>query len=186
MGFLPTWVAKTAAGVTRQFLVAEGFAVSTNGPASTDLFVVDGTGAITTVGGVSTAGSFGFPLSVASGAATGLTAADTNRINFTPPATATTYEMVGVVNMISWGTPASFTVVIGYKDASGNARVDTAFLIRGSNGATAAAVTAVDRWYFSFPAIDIDNSATAITLSTTGTFTGTPVYNIAAALRRIR
>ena len=123
---------------------------------------------------------------VASGAATGLTGADTNRINFTPPAIAGTYELKGVVNVTAWTTPASFTIVATYRDASGNTRTDTALVVRGSTGASAAAVTAIDRWYFSFPGIDINNAQTAITLSTTGTFTGSPVYNIATTLMRMR
>src|SRR5262249_31796430 len=123
------------------------------------------------IGAVSTTG-FGVPLIVAGSETTGNTAAVTNAINYTPAAASSTYSLSGVVNMTAWTTPATFTVAITYKDASGNARTDTALVIRGSTGASAAAVTAVDRWYFIFPAIDIDSSATAITLSTTGTFTG--------------
>jgi hypothetical protein len=123
---------------------------------------------------------------VKNGGATGLTAADTNRINYTPVATAQSFMLVGCVNVTAWTTPASFTVAVTYKDASGNARTDTAALMRGSTGANAAAITAVDRWYYTLPCIDIDNSATSITVSTTGTFTGTPVYNHAASLYRVR
>jgi len=144
------------------------------------------TGAAAAIGGVTTAGSFGVPPIIAVAETTGLTGADTNRINYTPAAASSTYELSGVVNVTAWATPASFTVVTTYKDASGNSRTDTALVVRGSTGASAAAVTAIDRWYFNFPAIDIDNSATAITLSTTGTFTGSPVYNFQGTLRRVR
>lgn len=149
------------------------------------LAAVNLSGQFTSLGGINTTG-FGVPPIVASYETTGNSGAVTNAINYTPAAASSTYEMIGVVNVTAWTTPASFTVTITYKDASGNSRTDTALVIRGSTGATAAAVTAVDRWYFNFPAIDIDNSATAITLSTTGTFTGSPVYNLQGTLRRNR
>lgn len=157
-----------------------------NAAQNTTLFTIADAGAITTIGTIATAGAFGTAPIVAVSEATGLSAADTNRINYTPAAASGTYRLIGVVNVTAWATPASFTVAATYKDASGNARTDTALVVRGSTGASAAAVTAVDRWYYSFPAIDIDNSATAITVSTTGTFTGTPAYNHAAVLERIR
>ncbi len=141
---------------------------------------------VTSVNGITTAGN-GVPLIVATPyETTGNTGAVTNAINYTPAAVSGTYELIGVVNVTAWTTPATFSVVATYKDASGNARTDTAMVVRGSTGANAAAVTAVDRWYFTFPAIDIDATATAITLSTTGTFTGSPVYNLQATLRRNR
>lgn len=143
-------------------------------------------GAISQIGGINTAGSFGASPITAVSEATGLTAADTNRINYTPAAASSSYSINGVVNVTAWTTPASFTVALTYKDASGNARTDTAAVTRGSTGAAAAAITAVDRWYYDFPLIDIDNSATAITVSTTGTFTGSPVYNHAVCLNRLR
>lgn len=133
-------------------------------------------GKISLYNNIATAG-MGVPYVVASSTATGLTGADTNRINYTPPAVAGRYRIGGIVNVTAWTTPASFTVALTYKDDSGNARTDTAFLTRGSTGASAAAVTAVDRWYYEFPCVAINNGATAITVSTTGTFTGSPVYN---------
>lgn len=139
---------------------------------------------VTTYNSLTTAGeSFGV-IVAAPAVSTGNTGAKTNYINFTPPSATGVYEIIGLVNMTAWTTPATFTVVSTYQDDQGNARTDTATVSRGSTGATAAAVTAIDRWYFDFPAISIDNSGTAITLSTTGTFTGSPSYSIAAILRR--
>jgi hypothetical protein len=112
---------------------------------------------------------------------TGNTGAVSNAINFTPGPFSATYRIFASVDVTAWTTPASFTIVITYKDASGNARAETLALVRGSTGATATAITAVDRWYAIAPLIQIDNSGTAITLSTTGTFTGSPVYNLAAS-----
>lgn len=143
-------------------------------------------GKATTYNNQSTAG-LGLAYIVSSPTAlTGQTGAVTNHINYTPAAAVGTYRITGVVNVTAWTTPATFTVAVTYKDASGNARTDTALVIRGSSGASAAAITAIDRWYFEFAGIDIDNSATAITLSTTGTFTGSPVYNLSATLERIK
>jgi hypothetical protein len=121
----------------------------------------------------------------ATASSTANNAALTNAINYTPPATAGTYRVSGVVNVTAWTTPATFAVNLGYKDASGNARTEVAHLRRGSNGADAAAVTAVDRWFFDFAAVMVDNSGTAITVSTAGTFTGAPVYDFAAVLEEL-
>lgn len=122
---------------------------------------------------------------VAAYSTTGNTGAVTNAINYTPPASARRYKISGLVNVISWTTPATFTVVVTYKDDSGNARTETLQVIRGSTGAAAAAITAVDRWYFELPLLAIDASAVAITVSTTGTFTGTPTYNLSAVLELV-
>lgn len=116
---------------------------------------------------------------------TGKTAAVTNAINFTPPAKAGRYRLGGVVNVTAWTTPASFTVAVTYTDDSGNARTETLQVVRGSTGAAAAAITAIDRWYFELPDFAINNGQVAITVSTTGTFTGSPTYNLAACLEQL-
>lgn len=118
---------------------------------------------------------------------TTLTGAQANAINYTPPAAPSIqlYRITGALIMASWTTPASFTVQVTYKDDRGTARTETLQVIRGSTGAAAAAVTAVDRWYFHLPIIAIDGSGTAITVSTTGTFTGSPSYDLAISLERI-
>jgi hypothetical protein len=125
------------------------------------------------------------PAEVALDSETGLSAARTNAINYTPIASAGLYRLSVVVDVTAWTTPATFTIAVTYKDASGNSRTETLQVVRGSTGAAAAAITAVDRWYAELPLIQIDNSATAITVSTTGTFTGSPVYNLAAVLERL-
>lgn len=139
---------------------------------------------IGTYNSIATAGG-GIPAVYASYSTTANTGAVTNAINYTPPATAGRYRISGIVNMTAWTTPASFTVAVTYKDDSGNARTETMTVSRGSTGATAAAITAVDRWYFELPLFAIDNSATAITVSTTGTFTGSPSYNLSVILEQV-
>jgi len=143
-------------------------------------------GAISKIGGLSLAGKSGVPLIVSAPAVgAGKTGAVTNFINYTPPAVAGVYRVLAEINVTAWTTPASFTVAITYADSAGNARTDTAALSRGSNGGNAAAITAVDRWFVAGEIIAIDNSATAITLSTTGTFSGTPTYTITAILEQV-
>jgi len=138
---------------------------------------------ISTYKNIATAG-IGASVPYASYSTTGNVGAVTNAINYTPPALAGRYRLSGNVNMTAWTTPASFTVVATYKDDSGNARTETLQLVRGTTGAAATAITAIDRWYFTLPLFAINNAATAITLSTTGTFTGSPVYNLSAVLEQ--
>ena len=125
------------------------------------------------------------PTIVAQYSQIGKTAAITNAISFTPPATAGRYSFMGVANVTAWTTPASFTVVVVYRDDSGTTQTETLAIQRGTTGAIAAAITAVDRWYFELPLFAINNGQVAITLSTTGTFTGSPVYNFAAVLMQL-
>jgi hypothetical protein len=113
------------------------------------------------------------------------TSAASNFINYTPPSTAGVYRIIAMVNVTAWTTPATFTVVVTYTDNKGNARTETLALVKGSSGAGVAAVTTVDRYYATPFVLAIDNSGTAITLSTTGTFTGSPVYQLAGLLERV-
>jgi hypothetical protein len=76
-------------------------------------------------------------------------------------------------------------MVIVWKDASGNVRSDNLGCFRMSNGTFTNNITAVDRWCTVPLLVQIDNSATAITVLTVGTFTGSPVYNIAVSLKRV-
>lgn len=143
------------------------------------------TGIQATVNGLTLAGQ-GTPL-IVSAPAVGAdkSSATTNFINYTPPAIAGVYELQVMVNVTAWTTPATFTIVVTYTDNKGNARTETLAVMRGSTGAMAAAITAVDRWYAMPLLIATDNSQTAITVSTSGTFSGTPVYQIAAKLSRV-
>lgn len=127
----------------------------------------------------------GAPIIRASYSTTGNTGAVTNAINYTPPATAGLYRLEAFIDVTAWTTPASFDPVITYKCATGTAHTDIMGLRLGSSGANAAHVTSVDRFHAYPYLIQIDNSATAITLSTVGTFTGSPVYNLAATLERL-
>ena len=128
----------------------------------------------------------GFPLIVAQSAATALNAADTNRINYTPPAVAGVYRLTYEVD-VTTATTDNFHFVGTWKGATGDALSQT---LGGSDklgtGLIAGAITntiGVGAYYGSVT-FAIDNSGTAITLSTVGTFT-TVVYNITAILERL-
>jgi hypothetical protein len=137
------------------------------------------------VNGLPTAGQ-GVPIIVSAPAvAADLVVASTNFINFKPPAKAGTYLLYVLVNVTAWTTPASFTIVVTYKDNKGNAQTETLGMDLGTTGAPVQAITTVDRYYAQSLLISIDNSATAITVSTTGTFTGSPVYQLSALLQRV-
>jgi hypothetical protein len=106
----------------------------------------------------------------------------TNFINFTPPATAGTYRMAVLINVTAWTTPAGSKAVIGYKDENGAAASDNLLFNNnlGTGGSTTN-IASVNRFYGIPQLFSIDNSATAITLSTI-VFTGSPVYDIKAIL----
>ncbi len=129
----------------------------------------------------------GFPLEVASQSLTAQAAAVTNTINYTPAAAAGIYEVVWTVDTTT-ATTDSFTVVITWKNATGTARSQNSggFDINGT-GLVAGAITNTigAGAYYGSMVIQIDNSATAITLSTAGTFT-TVTYNLAASLRILK
>jgi hypothetical protein len=143
------------------------------------------TGNLATFNGLTLAGQ-GLP-AIVSAPAVGAdkTSAQTNFVNYTPPAAAGVYKLTIMVNVTAWTTPASFTIAVTYKDSKGNARTETLGMNLGSTGAQVQAITTVDRYYAQQVLLAIDNSATAITVSTTGTFTGSPVYQIAAVLERV-
>lgn len=140
---------------------------------------------ISSFNNIFTAG-LGVPAIYAAYSQTGKTAAVTNAINYTPPATAGTYRLSFSVD-VTTATTDNFTVVATWKDASGNAISQN---LGGSdkNGTalTAGAITnAIGRGvYYGSALFSIDNSATAITLSTAGTFT-TVTYNLAATLEQL-
>jgi hypothetical protein len=108
-----------------------------------------------------------------------------NFINYIPPAVAGVYLITAVCNVTAWTTPASFTIVVTYKDNRGNARTEILGMDLGSTGAPVQAITTVDRYYSQPLLLAIDNTATAITVSTSGTFSGAPVYQFAAVLMRV-
>jgi hypothetical protein len=111
----------------------------------------------------------------------GNSAAITNGINYTPPPNYGTYRLNARIQVSSWTTPASFTCVSTFTDLNGVARTVTMTTFE-SDGTLSALIDEVE--YFNAVPLyfQIDNSATAITFSTSGTFTGTVSYTAAATL----
>ena len=127
-----------------------------------------------------------YPAIMVSSSATGLTAADTNRINYTPTAFAGIFRLSWDVD-VRTSTTHNFTLVGGWKDASAAAISQTlGGFDKAGTGLVAGAITNVigAGVYYGVCVFDIDSSATAITLSTSGTFT-TVTYNIAAVLEQL-
>ena len=113
----------------------------------------------------------------------GQTNAISSIVTYTPGNTGT-YRIIANVNVTAWATPASFALDVTYTDDNGTSQTTIMTVSQGSNGATAAAITAVDRWY-SVPILIRAQALGAITVLTAGTFTGTPVYNTVATIEWI-
>jgi hypothetical protein len=122
---------------------------------------------------------------MASYSTTGNTGAVTNAINFTPPALSGTYRLSGYLNMTAWTTPATFNVLGNWKDQGGSGATSKLLLIDMITNSTTVSVTAAHYYVIPPHLFTIDTSATAITVSTNGTFTGSPVYNLAAILEQV-
>lgn len=123
---------------------------------------------------------------VANYAQTGKTAAVTNAINYTPPAVAGRYLLSWTVTVTA-NTTDSFTAVGTWKNATGGAVSQNlgGFDKNGTSLVAGAITNTIGTGvYYGYAVLDIDNSGTAITLSTAGTFTSV-TYNLAATLERI-
>ena len=126
---------------------------------------------------------YGVPAIYREGTSTGNTGAVASILTFTPSAPGV-FIIYANVNVTAWTTPASFILSVTYTDDNAGAQTETLTVSRGSTGATAAAITAIDRWY-SIPIIISSAGLAAITVLTSGTFTGSPVYNTAASIMQI-
>lgn len=140
---------------------------------------------ITSYNGMTTAGQ-GVPPIVATVNLTGQTSAQTNAINFTPPAATGVYRVGILYRPTATGASTSVGFTLAYKDSTGSVSLTTIPFGDAATTSLAAppfANTSAANKYATYT-FQIDNSATAITLSTTGTFTGT-TYNLAAWLERL-
>lgn len=119
---------------------------------------------------------------VASTTSTGNTSALTNAINYTPSNSPGIYRL-SFFDDITAFTSGSHTWSLSYKDASGTAITDQVPTLQQATGNVVFNPGAVGR-YTGSVTFQIDKSATAITLSTTGAgLVGT--YNFAAILERL-
>ena len=158
------------------------FAFKTNGSTK---FIVNGAGIVSTYDQRSTTGN-GVPAIFASYSTTGQTGAVSNAINYTPPSTAGTYRMGWSVD-VTTATTLNFTIVATWKDASGNSISQTlGGFDKSGNALVAGAITNTigTGVYYGSVVFSINNGGTAITLSTSGTFTSV-VYNLTATLEQL-
>lgn len=149
---------------------------------SGNLFLI---GKIISYAGVTTAGH-GVPAIYAVASSTANAAAVTNAINYTPPAAAGRYRLSWVVD-VTTATTHSFTVVGTWKNATGAAISQNlgGFDKNGTSLVAGAITNVIGTGVYSGSVLfQIDNSATAITISTAGTFT-TVAYNFAASLEQL-
>jgi len=149
-------------------------------------FALNSSGVPIETSGVALAG-LGYPLLVkAPTTLTGQVAAVTNFINYTPPAAVGDYMIVWSVDTTT-ATTDSFKVLVTYTNSIGTARSQNSggFDINGTSLVAGAITNVIGAGnYYGTMIFSIDNSATAITLSTAGTFT-TVAYTLTAKLYRI-
>lgn len=124
----------------------------------------------------------GLPSILASYSAVGKAALVANAINFTPPATAGTYRLFVQVN-VHTAAAVDMNVTLTYKDAGGNAQ--SYVLPLNISGAVTVYISTnnVTGVFFGELIFQINNSQTAITVSTTGTTM--TLYDLAVVLEQL-
>jgi hypothetical protein len=143
-------------------------------------------GGLSKLNNIATAGLVGMAVVYGSYSTLANVAAVTNAINYTPPAVAGRYRISWVVNVQS-NTTDSFSVTATWKDAGGTARTQAigGFAPSGTSLTTGLITNVIGVGvYYGTALINIDNSATAITVSTVGTFT-TVSYDFSAILEQV-
>ncbi len=175
----------TGGGLEFNIATGQSFSMDVN---NAGIFTIGPSGRIAEIFGIATTGTGPGVSAVFAGppASTGLTGASINFIDYTPPAAAGRYRISWAIDTTT-ATTDSFTVVVTWKNATGTARSQNSggFDKNGSALVAGAITSAIGAGaYYGSMMIDIDNSATAITLSTAGTFT-TVVYNLGATLEQL-
>ena len=154
----------TAEAVSCAALTATG--ILTQGSAAQ--FLISAAGLPTKSDGIALTGQ-GLPLIVAKYTNTAQAGALTNVINFTPPAKAGFYKVIWSIDTTT-ATTDNFTVVITYANSTGNARTgrSSGGNDKAGTGLVAGAITNTIGAgnYYGEMNISVDNSATAITVST--------------------
>lgn len=112
----------------------------------------------------------------------GVAALQSNIINYTPPATAGTYRVSVFVN-VRTAAAVNMTVTVTYKDGAGVARSETMPLNQQGTATTVINMNNTAARFTGQYIFQIDNSATAITVSTTGTTM--TLYDLAVVLEQL-
>lgn len=132
---------------------------------------------IKNVAGLSTF-KLGFPSLIGFNNQLAVTSSAANGFNVTNR-NAGFFLVVARVNVTAWATPATFGVVLTYTDNNGTTHTTETQTLTGSAGAVTAA-TAVDTYSMVFNLINANPGT--ISIATSGTFTGTPVYDFTSML----
>ncbi len=124
----------------------------------------------------------GIPQTFVSYSAVGKAALVANAINYTPPAKAGTYRLAVEVN-VHTAVASNMAVTVTFTDAGGNGQSFVLTLLLVASTTIYNQINNVTGIYYADLIFQIDNSATAITVSTTGT-TQT-LYDLAATLEQL-
>lgn len=175
----------TNAGTARTVRLISASTSAIIAPSGVDAWVFASGGA-TKVANVPTV-ALGVPAIVAATNLTAQNAALASTINYTPPASVGVYRVRFLYRPTATGASTSVGITLAFKDSTGPVSLTTIPVMTTNSTAlvlppfaNTGATFAIGQWDF-----QIDNSATAITLSTTGTFTGT-TYNFAATLEQLQ
>jgi hypothetical protein len=147
--------------------------------AGIDLF--NGSSNVPRFKGILTAG-LGVPAIYAVASSVGNAALVANAINYVPPATAGTYRISAYVN-VRTAAAVNMTVTVTYKDAAGVARSELLTLQQQNTATNVVNMNNTAGRFTGSYIFQIDNSATAVTVSTTGTTM--TLYDLAATLEQL-
>lgn len=131
--------------------------------------------------GITTVG-LGVPAIYAVASSVGNAALVANAINYVPPAAAGTYRISAYVN-VRTAAAVNMTVTVTYKDAAGVARSELLTLQQQNTATNVVNMNNTAGRFTGQYIFQIDNSATAITVSTTGTTM--TLYDLAATLEQL-
>lgn len=182
---------KTGTGTRRPFDITDGATslmtvdpvAASIGFGSSGTTFSGSTGAITKIAGVTTNGTLGVPVVVATGRSTAQTAAVVSVSAFTNGAADGSYEISANV-LVTTATTHAFTVTCAYTDEGNTARTLTLTFsqLAGTLGTSIAnAAGAVP--YEGVPLHIRVKASTTITIATTGTFT-TVTYNVEGIIKK--
>lgn len=187
----------TTSGITVQAIYASTNGIILNSPSGQAIaaftsngggaaFEITASGSLDKFAGLSVVG-LGVPGIVASFSSNEIASLVSNAINYTPPATAGTYRLNVLIRVTATGVATSLGWTIAFKDGNSNtvSMTDFPMVREGQTALTTPPFLNIGATFLNLSLIfAIDNSATAITFSTTGTATGTN-YWLAATLEQL-
>jgi hypothetical protein len=138
---------------------------------------------ITSYNSINTAGQGIVPI-YATATTTSTSTSQSNLISYTPPATAGTYRVSATIATTSGTNSGTTTVTITFHDAAGTTITMLPPFMQSASATLLTATTGVSKSFSMLPyTFTIDNSATAITVSTT--VSGTVAAYISTTLEQL-